>query len=246
MAVASSKTAGAYPAKQRNVVVFGKTGAGKSTVSNRILETEGIQEPFVVSEHKVVLSEPKLSKAAMSVLKTEDECQYLVKVIDTMGFHNTCGKKNSEIVKDIKQYLRDQMSDGINLVLFVSRHGRWTKEEQQTFDLVIHNFKSELSSISALVVTGCDGYEDDEKKEVITDIETAKPEVANFMKKGIYPVGFPNTLKLKRRLREAYEQEAKADQERIRCLIYTCETSKLRDEIIEDAFWDRMMNCTIM
>lgn len=251
MAVAAAlRTSDTYPAKLRNIVVFGKTGAGKSTVSNKILESNStdIVPPFNVSKHQVCLSEPKSTNAAMAVLKTNDGCQYLVKVIDTTGFCSTCGKSDSEIVKEIKQYIRDQMSDGINLVLFTCKHGRWTAEEQQTFDTISRTFKSELSSISALVVTGCDAYTEEEKKEVIDDITTAKPEVAKFMKKGIHPVGFPNVQKLKPALRPVYEQESKADQEALRRLVYESELRKLRAEILEDAFWDRIMSgdCKIL
>ena len=246
MAVAAPRTTDVYPVKLRNVVVLGKTGAGKSTVSNKILETSGIPQPFKVSDHKVCLSDTKSTKAAMAVLQTEDGCQYHVKVtMVTTGFR---GKSNSEIVKEFKQIITDHISDGINLVLFTCKHGRWTAEEQQTFDTISRTFKSELSSISALVVTGCDAYTEEEKKEVIDDITTAKPEVAKFMKKGIHPVGFPNVQKLKPALRPVYEQESKADQEALRRLVYESELRKLRAAIFGDAFLDRMMmgDCKIL
>lgn len=240
-------TASGIRTMERNVVVLGKTGGGKSTVANKILETSPTQkQPFVVSDRKVTDSATARANAAITYLKTTDGCQYYIKVIDTVGLFDTKGKTNKEILDATKQYIRDQIPDGVNLVLFIYRQGRWTKEEQDTFDFITKNFRNEISSISALVITGCDGYDKPQKEDVIKDFTESKPKIAGFMEKGIHPVGFPDLTKLKPKLKALYEEDARNDQEELRRLIYSCDDKKLSREIMGETIWERASKCIIL
>lgn len=240
-------TASGIRTMERNVVVLGKTGGGKSTVANKILETSpGEKQPFEVSDRKVTDSTTTKATAAITFLTTVDGCQYLVKVIDTVGLFDTAGKTNKEIIDATKQYIRDQIPDGVNLILFIYRQGRWTKEEQDTFDFITKNFRNEISHISALVITGCDGYDQPQKEDVVKDFTESKPAIAGFMEKGIHPVGFPDMAKLKPKLKEAYEEDARSDQEELRRLIYSCDDKKLSREIMGETLWNKVAKCTIL
>ena len=231
--------------EQRNVIVLGKTGGGKSTVANMILEALGGESPFKISDGNVADSATTEAQAAIAMLQTS-QCNYYVKVIDTVGFFDTKGTSNKRIVNDTKQFVRDQVPIGLHLVLFIYKNGRWTRDEQDTFNFITKNFEEEISAISALVVTGCDGFDDARKQEIIAEFKELRPDIANFMQKGIYPVGFPDLNKLKEGLREPYKADMKVDQETLRALIYSCSELKLRREIIGETFWEKASKCTIL
>ena len=234
------------PTEQRNVVVLGKTGGGKSTVANKIIETESGVPPFQISDRNVANSVTTETKASMAVLQTNDDRHYNVKVIDTVGFFDTNGKSNKEVMSTMKRYVREHVPIGLHLVLFIYKNGRWTKEEQDTFDFVTKNFREEISAISALVVTGCDGFDVTQRDEIVDDFKQARPDIADFMQKGIFPVGFPDLNKLKASLREIYIEDIKADQETLRGLVYSCEELKLSKEILGESLWEKASRCTIL
>ena len=235
------------PTEQRNVVVLGKTGGGKSTVANKIIETEAGDHPppFEISDRNIV-SVTTDTKASMAVLKTSDDRHYNVKVIDTVGFFDTGGKSNKEIISTTKKYVREHVPVGLHLILFVYKKNRWTKEEQDTFDFLTTHFEGEISAISALIITGCEGVDGDERKGIVDTFKQEKPDIANFMQKGIIPVGFPDLQKMKAAIREAYKEDIKADQEALRTLVYSCEDVKLSKEILGETFWEKLSKCTIL
>lgn len=234
--------------KERNVIVVGKTGGGKSTVANMILETKSKDPPFKISDSNVADSATTEAQAAMGVLQTTGEHHYSVKVVDTVGFFDTKGMSNKQVINDTKQFIKDQVPIGLNLVLFIYKNGRWTRDEQETFNFITKHFKEEVSAISALIVTGCDGFSDTQKQAIIDEFKDSKPDIANFMQKGIYPVGFPDLSKLKESLREPYKADMKADQETLRALIYSCDELKLRREILGETIWEKaaQIGCTIL
>lgn len=89
----------------------------------------------------------------------------------------------------IKTFFQNDSPEGINLVLFVSRKGRFTEEERRTFDHIIGNFSDQLSDFSALVFTCCDGQSDAAYQEFLASFKREARHIVSFMKKGIYMVG---------------------------------------------------------
>ena len=234
---------------KRNVVVLGKTGAGKSTIANKILETTDERtsdRPFEVS-HAVMTSVTEGTTASTAVLRTSEGVEYLVQVVDTVGLFDTRpDRSNITIMREIKSYFKERLPDGLNLVLFVFKQGRWTEEEQKTFDFISSHFVAEVSSISALVITGCDGYTDEMKANLISEFRRLQPKIADFMKQGIHPVAFPDITKLKAQIQEAHEQYQKIDQDILRKLVYSSKESKLSKEVLQDTFWEKVGRCTFL
>lgn len=103
------------------------------------------------------------------------------------------------------------------------------------------NFRKEISAISALVVTSCDDLDEDGRekvrKEFFSNANTT--EVANFMGKGIFTVGFPDLSKVKPKYREDYEADAKQDAEVLRELVCECSILRLSQQNFEDSFWSK-------
>ena len=231
--------------QRRNVVVLGKTGAGKSTVANKIVG----KDVFVVGKGSVasVTKEPG-SKEAEHVV---DNIQYHIKAIDTVGLFDTCNTSHAAIFRQAKAFFRDKVPEGISLVLFVFKEGRFTQEEKDTFHSLIENFgKERISDISALIVTCCENMDSDARSAYVKELKEdplTKP-ITSFMRKGIYTVGFPDVEKAGARLKPIYEESAKEDAEILRKLIQDCEDKMiLSKDILSETFWDKLASsCTIL
>ena len=227
----------------RFVLVVGKSGAGKSTVANKILDPpEG--PPFNVS-NDVLPSDTAETKSAKALLET-DHGKYQVQVIDTQGFFDTRNVSNEKVISGIKKYIIEEIPSGLNLILFVFKHGRWTDEEQKMYDYVTRNFVEEISSISALVITGCENITDEEREKNVNEFKSRCPAVNAFMTKGILAVGFPDISKLKENLRQLCEEEQKDDQKQLRRLVYSCDNKILTKDIFKPKFIDKIRACAIL
>lgn len=244
-------TVNAFEMNDRNVVVVGKTGAGKSTIANKILETTDARNPFKVSD-TVLESITQTVSVKKTLLKTKGGVYYSVQVVDTIGLFDTRAlascKSNNDTMKEIESFFRDRIS-GVNIIFFVFKQGRWTSEEKTTFDLFTRYFvDSEVSSVSALVITGCDGYTDEQKEKVCKEFKEKQPEIYRFMKKGVLAVSFLDLSKLIPEIQAIHKEQQKADQERLRKLVYSCEEMKLSKEIVQDNFWEKVKRsmCNIL
>lgn len=216
---------------------MGRTASGLSTVGNNILTHDSSCGPFPVSHAVLTSSLFKKINAATSSIKTLSS-EYEVQVVDTVGLFAPDRKKNFDIIQDVKTYLKENVPEGFNLAIFVFKIGRLTYEDQSILELYASHFGKELSSISALVFTGCDFMMDEQRITAIKEFTKKYPMIAKFMKKGIHPVGFLDLSTLKPALREVYEQSQKADQENLRHLIYSCDEMK---QIIKDTtLWEKL------
>ena len=72
--------------------------------------------------------------------------------------------------------------------------------------------------------------------------------ITSFMKKGIYPVGFPNLKEVDPRIKEVYEETVKEDTETLHKLIRNCEDKMiLSKEMLTESFWEKLASsCTIL
>ena len=223
----------------RNFIVLGKTGVGKSTVANKILEVHDKKDPFEVSKDKVLSGVTKTLSSAMTMLEVSDGYCYVVQGVDTVGLFDN--ESNDDDIEKVKRFCIEQMT-GLNLVIFVFRLGCWTGEEKNAFDILTKKFANhELSNICALVITGCDGMTES-KREAIKKEFTENDDIKKFMKKGIYTVGFPNRSNLEPAVYEAYKTAQEKDQEILRNLVYSCNekkflTDNLKPEDLESSSW---------
>lgn len=131
------------------------------------------------------------------------------------------------------------------MIIFVFKNGRFTQEEKQSFDFLIKNFKKEISDISLLVVTGCESLSDIARKNLVEEFhknEVTSP-IANFMKKGIVPVGFPSSEWLDPKFRDIFEESMKADSQKLQNIVCQSEEMRLQNEIFTQSFWEK---CSII
>ena len=117
---------------QRNIIVLGKTGCGKSTLANKIVcAKEEKKEPFRVElSYKAVTTE---IEGAIEHVKI-GEATYTINMIDTIGFGDP-KRKDKDTVEAIKKHMKSRAPEGINLIIFVFKNGRFSVEEKMFLGL---------------------------------------------------------------------------------------------------------------
>ena len=191
------------PVIRRCVVILGKSGAGKSTIANHLVGHDPLsssEPPFQVPK-EVSQSGPSEIKHKV-VRLMQGNISYEITVVDTIGFFNTEITTTIDVILDkFKTYMKD--IDGINIALFVMKKGHFTHEEQSVF--AFFNRYHEISSFSALAITGCENDDTESQAEFVKELKVDNiRHIAAQMKKGIYPVGFPPIDRMLPMLRNVY------------------------------------------
>ena len=165
--------------------------------------------------------------------------------MDTVGLFDTNSFSNKDIMNDIKNVVQNKLTEGVSLILFVFKQGRFTKEENETFKFIIKNFKNEISEISALIITGCDNEDEEGRKKIVEEftINPVTKEIASFMGKGIHCVGFPTLTNMKQQIKTIIEEDMKKDITMLRNLAFNSSEMKGSKEILQYSFWEK---CNIL
>jgi len=171
--------------------------------------------------------------------------RYNFKIIDTLGVFDT-KHKNDDVMRKIKTFFQKDCPEGINLVLFVFRKGRFTAEERRTFDYIIGNFSDQISDFSALVLTYCEGQTEDANREFRASLQREARQIVSFMKKGIHMVGFPDVSKMKPRMKQVMEEEIKEQAEMLQKVVMKADKKCLGKEMFELTFWEKVRQCFIL
>ena len=195
--------------ERRNIIIFGKTGSGKSTVANHILGCEAFDS---LKENPTYITE-------VSIVGPDDTI-YIIRLVDAIGqFDST---NTAQIEKFVNAHVRGNFLD-LHLVMFVCRHDRLIKEEMKTFEFFIKKYQqTKISQISALILTCCEGLSIDQRKKFNDDfrINSQTSHIAAFMRKGIHQVGFPDIRTVKPDLKASFERGADEDAKTLRQLIF--------------------------
>ena len=187
----------------RDVLLLGKMGNGKSTLGNRMLNYDGC---FMINNQKC-----NQTCKGSAILSSTVQCKnYKINIYDHDGLF--------EGVSSIDTFSSDIPKD-LNLVIFVLKHGHsFDAKERQILSTVMSEWK--ISRISALVLTHCEHLSEQERERMIKQFKENHPSITELMGKGILAVGFPGYSHVQSGSQLSQSVE---DEKKVRQLIYSCD-----------------------
>lgn len=194
----------------RTVLVFGKTGVGKSSFCQVYSEDTG----FCIGDG--------LRSQTQNIHAAEfDHEGVKVTLIDTPGYFDT-GRDNKDVDTILSASVSAEITQ-LNLVLFFLNWTRITEEEIETINHFFHVYGEELAEFSALVFTHCeDKPQDILQREFDEDTKINK----SLFRKGHVFASFPNIWTCTERYKQANVNACKEGLHLIHDLVMQSSTKK--------------------
>ena len=199
--------------QQRNILILGKVGVGKSTIANHILGKSD-------AEARGPMEGVTRRSQALRIIPGQGpggtKCK--VMIIDISAQYDRMPR--TQLIED----LRSACSEPLNLVLFVVQKGRITQAERKAFEEIVPKFPT---AITSLVITFCEDLDPQSRAEAIQifrEDDFSKQTARHF--RNVYTVGFPNLNKIKLRMREVYKEGIDEDERILRDIVCKAESPK--------------------
>lgn len=168
--------------EKRNILLLGRTGNGKSTLANVLLNRNGEFEE-VFKESSESTSETRDLQIELLEMNVDNEGREKIdyRIVDTVGVGDT--KLDPQGVLWKLARIAHELRDGLNQVLFVTR-GRFTKEEAEAYDLLSSIiFDSEVVKYTTIVRAGFPSFMDEKKCEADREkLKKENPKIAHIFK----------------------------------------------------------------
>ena len=197
-AVISSAVATPY-----GIVVVGHRGAGKRTLINHWLSSDGTDgetaSPLTITTQETHKTIVRLETEQLEGETAVDSASIRLKSVDLYDVH-IIDEKVSRVTSGAnpQMCLLSRLPSNISLIIFVFRHGRFSEEDKEIFESVIESMHAtSMEKISYLVITNCDDINSEAKKGIIKDF-MANPNTCNIAKhmKKIFCIGLPDLSKV--------------------------------------------------
>ena len=189
---------------KHNILLLGKMGHGKSTLGNRILNSDGW---FKINDQRC----PQTTHGSSMLISASQLKDYKIKAYDHSGIFE--GASSTED-------LSSAVPNKLNLVIFVLKCGCDFDDSEVTI-LKSIMYKWQISRISALVLTHCERLSEEERGEMIEQFKKDHPSITELMGKGILAVGFPDNSHIQPG--SLLSQRVVEDKANLRQLIYSCD-----------------------
>jgi predicted GTPase len=185
----------------RNILILGKREHGKSTLGNRLLNSDRYFE---------INDQPSQTRSGLTMLTSRSSNKtYKINVCDHNGLFEGFNSINA---------LSSNLPRWLHLVITVLKYGRDLDENERKILKGVMR-KWQISGISSLVLTHCESLSEKERGEMIEQFKKDHPSIAELMGKGILAVGFPDSSHIQPG--SPLSQRVEEDKKKLRQLIYS-------------------------
>ena len=191
---------------ERNILILGKIGTGKKSLGNHIV------------------SEGNFSRERISGVN----CHYKEQWVGDLFYRILTVDTESLVTGyfDPLTYIRGRF-ENIHLIIFVTAKDRYTDENHKSLMCAVQSLGPQARSLCALIITRCEGITDESRQGIVHNfkVDPRGWKVADFIDKGIYTVGFPDTSNMSASNKLIYQNGIAKDENVIRRLVKECERS---------------------
>jgi energy-coupling factor transporter ATP-binding protein EcfA2 len=208
--------AGDLSKPDKTIVLFGKTGVGKSTIARHIFKQDNDRFRNVGAVSSMTRkAEECYDDVHLWIDNSNVHVRVRVIILDTSSLH---GQKY-----DIFQFISHYDVKEVSTIIFVLKHGRVTKDDCRPFDQIIDSFGSDILKVCGhLLITCCEG-QDEKARENIVKMYESDPMTQKLCQsvKEIKCVGFPDRDSLQPIMIDLYEEGIKNDEHALHEIVKT-------------------------
>ena len=215
---------------KRNILILGTARAGKYTIAKNIA-TDGKDFP---------LQDVEKGTGEVHYYSYQD---YKFVIIDTAGARSKSGQVSEKsLMRNIKENIERYLKPGINLIILVVRKDCCTPEEINDLANIAESiFTAEARNYIALVHTGCEVFEVDERRkyiELFKSNEGPAKRLSLLCLKGTYVVGFPDLEQVTRNCFDLYKESIVTSKQTLRDLVKDSKCIHPYIELFSTSKWD--------
>ena len=203
------------------MVILGKPGVGKSTIGNQLIGCDLFQ---VGVDYETATNYSQTGELKVHLINTTSPTdqprsrthKWCKKMMESLTLGFVAGRATQP-----EEYYRSGILQSASLVIFVFRQERFTEDTKTQFEAAISVLGENASRVSALVITCCEGKTQEAKESIIKDFKTnlLTKDIAKFMQRGIYCVGFPDKTKIATNLVDIYAKDTEQSQKIVKSLV---------------------------
>ena len=210
----------------RNVLVIGNIGSGKSTVINKLINSNSMKTGFSLSR---ITTKIEIFRGTMTC---DSDKHFSLLVIDSVGMIDPDVNPSKEmtdlrLIKDLKEKISSIFTAGVNIILIVLNIEQLRSEGKQLIQLLKNNFYSKFWKKCHLVFTHCELLSESAIKERLQDIKEKLlhyfPQDFEWIETRIITVGFFEEKDIDKDYEVAFKKKVKNEVFKLRKAVMDAE-----------------------